>query len=158
MKKPWNGTGPERRDPMPLTDATVKRFMALFNETSPDVDALLEECYAEQVLFRDPLVEIRGQEALARYLKAAYSNVTSCGFDYGEPMRSQQQLTIPWTMTLEHRRLARGAPILVDGITLLQGSNEGIAYHRDYYDAGQLIYENVPLLGSVIRWIRKQAA
>ncbi|TDT41401.1 SnoaL-like protein [Halospina denitrificans] len=143
---------------MPLNKSTIDRFMALFNENRPDVDALMEECYSSQVLFRDPLVERRGRKALARYLKDAYANVIRCEFDYGEPVRGSRQVTIPWTMTLEHRRLARGAPIHVDGITLLQGDTDSIEYHRDYYDAGQLIYENVPLLGSVIRWIRRQAA
>ena len=143
---------------MALNKTTVNRFMALFNESHPDVDALMEECYSNRVLFRDPLVERRGQDALARYLEDAYANVTRCDFDYGEPVRSAHQVTIPWTMTLEHKRLARGAPILVDGITLLQGNDDGIEYHRDYYDAGQLIYENVPILGSIIRWIRSKAA
>lgn len=143
---------------MALSNALIDRFMTLFNETKPDVDALMEECYSTQVLFRDPLVERRGREALGRYLRDAYGNVTRCEFDYGQPLRSQDSVTIPWTMTLEHRRLARGAPIHVDGITLLQGDGNGIEYHRDYYDAGQLIYENVPLLGSVIRWIRRHAA
>ncbi|HCW90926.1 MAG TPA: transcriptional regulator, partial [Marinobacter sp.] len=32
-----------------------------------------------------------------------------------------------------------------------------IGYHRDYFDAGQLLYENVPVLGRMIRWIRGQA-
>ena len=132
--------------------------MALFNETTPDIEALMSECYASQVLFRDPLVERRGREGLSQYLADAYANVTRCEFEYGAPLRSRDQVSIPWTMTLEHRRRARGAPIHVDGITLLQGDESGIRFHRDYYDAGQLIYENVPLLGSVIRWIRRQAA
>lgn len=143
---------------MALNDRTIRRFMALFNDTSPDVELLMEECYSKGILFRDPLVECRGRDALARYLTDAYTNVTRCEFDYGEPARSSRQVIIPWTMTLEHRRLAKGVPIHVDGITVLQGEADAIEYHRDYYDAGRLIYENVPLLGRIIRWIRRQAA
>lgn len=143
---------------MGLSDSTVHRFMTLFNESRPDIERLMDECYAPQVLFRDPLVECRGAEALSRYLEGAYANVTHCEFDYGEPARNQFQVIIPWTMTLEHRRLSRGRPIYVDGISVLQGDADAIEYQRDYYDAGQLIYENVPALGSIIRWIRRQAA
>lgn len=158
MKKPWSGTGPGKAVSMALNNSTLARFMALFNETRPDVDALMDECYSTGVRFRDPLVEKHGKEALAAYLRDAYTNVTRCRFDYGQPLISGDSATLTWTMTLEHRRLARGRPIHVEGITLLQGDESGIHYHRDYYDAGQLIYENVPLLGSIIRRIRRQAA
>lgn len=143
---------------MALSDSTVDRFMTLFNESRPDIERLMDECYSPRVLFRDPLVECRGTEALARYLEGAYANVTHCEFSYGEPARNRFQVLLPWTMTLEHRRLSRGAPILVDGVSVLQGDADAIEYHRDYYDAGQLIYENIPALGSIIRWIRRQAA
>ena len=28
--------------------------------------------------------------------------------------------------------------------------------HRDYFDAGALLYEHVPLLGRVIRWLKRR--
>lgn len=145
---------------MSLSNATVKRFKTLFNEASPDIETLVEECYSEAILFRDPLVERRGREALSRYLRDAYANVTRCDFDFGTTARCSNHITLPWTMTVEHRRLARGAPLMVEGITLLQGDGEAdlIRYHRDYYDAGQLIYENVPLLGALVRWVRRRAS
>lgn len=143
---------------MTLSSDRIARFQALFSETPPDIDTLMEECYHRKVLFRDPLVERRGTEALAEYLRSAYQNVTRCEFDFGEPASSQGSVIIPWNMTLEHPRLARGAPIIVEGASLLQGDGDRIVFHRDYYDAGQLLYENLPVLGRIIRWIRRQAA
>ena len=143
---------------MSLSEPAVRQFTTLFNETSPEIERLMDECYADDILFRDPLVELRGRDALAKYLSNAYAGVTRCEFDFGQTARCSGHLTLPWTMTLEHRKLARGRPIMVDGITLLQGENDLIRYHRDYYDAGQLVYENLPLVGAGIRWLRRQAA
>ena len=158
--RPWNAIGNGARADMSLSDATLERFKSLFNAARPDLETLMAECYSETVVFRDPLVERRGREALSRYLNDAYARVTRCGFDFGSTARCPDHLTLPWTMTLEHRRLARGAPIIVDGITLLQTDAETglISYHRDYYDAGQLIYENVPLIGGLVRYMRRQAS
>jgi len=123
---------------MSLSETTVKRFKTLFNEAQPDIDTLVEQCYSDSVLFRDPLVECRGRQALSRYLTNAYANVTRCDFDFGRIARCSSHVTLPWTMTLEHKSLARGRPVMVDGVTLLQGEGDLIQYHRDYYDAGQL--------------------
>ena len=30
--------------------------------------------------------------------------------------------------------------------------------HRDYFDAGALLYQHVPLLGSAIRWLQRRLA
>ena len=143
---------------MTLSSKRIARFTALFNDSSPDIGSLLEECYHPQILFRDPLVEKRGHDALGAYLKSAYENVTQCEFDFGAPAASEQFVMLPWRMTLEHRRLASGRPIMVEGVTLLQGEDDRIIFHRDYYDAGQLLYENIPVLGGIIRWIRSKAA
>ncbi len=143
---------------MTLSSERIARFEALFNDTSPDISALMAECYHERVLFRDPLVERKGRAALEEYLRSAYANVTRCEFDFDEPAANAHRVMLPWCMTLEHPRLARGKPFTVQGISLLQGEDDRIVFHRDYYDAGQLLYENIPILGRLIQWIRSNAA
>ncbi|MGM0450230.1 MAG: nuclear transport factor 2 family protein [Pseudomonadota bacterium] len=143
---------------MTLSSKRIARFQTLFNDTPPDISTLMDECYHSRVLFRDPLVERRGQEALAEYLRSAYQNVNRCEFDFGEPAANSQCVLLPWRMTLEHPKLAHGSPIMVEGVSLLQGEDDSIIFHRDYYDAGQLLYENIPVLGRLIRWIRSRAA
>ena len=142
---------------MTLSSKQVARFQALFNDTPPDIDVLMEECYHDRVLFRDPLVERRGTTSLAQYLRSAYVNVTSCEFDFGEPAWNAHSVILPWSMTLEHPKLARGRAFIVEGVSLLQGQDDLIVFHRDYYDAGELLYENIPLLGRIIQWIRSRA-
>ncbi|WP_228141680.1 hypothetical protein [Marinobacter sp. X15-166B] len=65
---------------------------------------------------------------------------------------------MPWVMHLRHKRIRGGAEIKVDGISQLRIVDGGITLHRDYFDAGQLLYENLPVLGGAVRWLRKQVA
>ena len=143
---------------MTLSSERIARFQRLFSDTQPDIEALMEECYHQRILFRDPLVEKRGQQALGDYLRSAYENVARCEFDFDDPATNTQFTLLPWRMTLEHPKLAGGRPIMVEGVSLLQGEDDRIIFHRDYYDAGQLLYENIPILGRLIRWIRSKAA
>lgn len=134
------------------------RFQQVFNEMESDHIPSLGSVYHDNVLFRDPLTEVRGLPALETYLSNAYANVIHCGFDYGVPAWQQLGFSLPWTMTLQHRRLRRGRPINVEGITMVHTRDNLISFHRDYFDAGQLLYEQVPVLGCAIRWLRRHAA
>ena len=33
-----------------------------------------------------------------------------------------------------------------------------VVYHRDYWDAAEELYEKLPVLGPLMRWLKRQAA
>ena len=139
-------------------DKLLTRFQNLFNDMGADHMPALDSVYHENVFFRDPLTEVRGRRALESYLQDTYGNVIHCEFDYGVAAWQELGFTLPWTMTLQHRRLRRGRPIRVEGISLVHIRDSRISFHRDYFDLGQLLYEQIPILGSAIRWLRRKAA
>jgi len=135
----------------------LDRFCQLFNELDKGNLQRLQEIYSEDIRFQDPFSRVEGLDALTKYFAGAYSNVISCGFRFGEPVVQQGQCTIPWVMELRHKRLRKGELVQVDGISHLEIRDGRVCYHRDYFDAGQLLYENLPILGSLIRRIREHA-
>ena len=52
-------------------------------------------------------------------------------------------------MSYRHPRLAGGGLIRVDGCSHLLWWDK-VYRHRDYFDAGNLLYEHLPLLGAAI--------
>ncbi len=62
-----------------------------------------------------------------------------------------------WTMTYRHPRLRGGAPIRVDGCSHLLWWDK-VYQHRDYFDAGALLYEHLPLMGGAIAWLKRRLA
>ena len=46
--------------------------------------------------------------------------------------------------------------IVVEGTTHVRYRDDKVCYHRDYFDGADLVYEHVPVLGSLIRTIRKK--
>jgi steroid delta-isomerase len=47
----------------------------------------------------------------------------------------------------------------VHGATHLRFAPDGrIALHRDYWDAAEELYEKLPLVGALMRWLRSRAS
>ncbi len=136
---------------------TLGRFKQLFNNLCAGNMAELSSVYSDNVRFTDPFCRVQGIDELTEYFTGAYANVISCGFDFGDPVVSGEDVCIPWVMHLQHKRLLKGKDVKVDGISQLVIREGRVISHRDYFDAGQLLYENLPVMGGVIRWIRNQA-
>lgn len=134
------------------------RFKALFNSMEADSLPDLGSVYGSAVHFQDPFTEVHGLDALEHYFRGAYSNVLHCRFEFGPGIGSAEQQALPWVMNLRHKRLNGGQLVLVNGISHITIQGERVVFHRDYFDAGQLLYENVPVLGSAVRLLRRYAA
>ncbi|MFE8071697.1 nuclear transport factor 2 family protein [Marinobacteraceae bacterium S3BR75-40.1] len=139
-------------------EPVVRRFQTLYQAMGPGRIPPLEPVYDRDVEFVDPLSHVFGLEALDHHLNTAYQNVIACQFDFGAPIFDAERAALPWTMRLSHRRLRRGQPIDVEGMSHLRIVDDLVVFHRDYFDAAQLLYENIPVLGAGVRWVRRYAS
>lgn len=138
-------------------DPDLEAFCAFFNKLDKSCTKKLYEFYTESVVFIDPLHRVEGAKALERYFLAMYENVTACRFEFHHRQRSGQDAFVTWTMRLTHPRLRRGREIRVEGCSHLQFAADGrVARHQDYFDAGAMLYEHLPLLGRVIRLVKRR--
>lgn len=136
---------------------TLAQFKQLFNRLSSGNIYDIQGVYSDDVVFQDPFSKVEGIEDLTEYFSGAYANVISCQFDFGDPVINGRDVCIPWIMRLRHKRIRNGHQVNVDGISQLTIYGGKVTSHRDYFDVGQLLYENLPFLGKAIRWIRSQA-
>ncbi len=117
---------------------------------------LLEELYHPDIVFEDAAHRLEGRAALYEYFQSLYTNVTRCDFVIHEQQQVGETGFLTWTMELLHPKLQNGAPIMVNGATHLKFSDGKVIYHRDYFDLGEMLYENLPLLGAVIRTVKQR--
>ena len=136
---------------------TLTEFRKLFNRLSSGNVQQIRSVYSEDVIFQDPFSKVEGIDELIEYFTGAYANVISCQFEFGEPVINGRSVCIPWIMRLRHKRIRGGHQVNVDGISQLSIHGGKVTSHRDYFDVGQLLYENLPVIGKAIRWIRSQA-
>lgn len=136
-----------------LADRLKSAYAALNGSQIDDLHAL-ESLYAPDVCFEDPAHAIQGRSALLGYFRNLFSGLNSCQFRFHRTVVNGTDLFLSWTMSFEHPRLNGGKLIRVEGASYLRTRNGLIYYHRDYFDLGAMLYENLPVLGRLISRIK----
>lgn len=133
----------------------LARFIALYQQLDRQQLHRLPEVYAQGVVFIDPAHRIEGLAPLTDYFAALYQRLAYCRFEVTGQQQQGQGAWLGWTMTFSHPRLRGGEPIRVEGATHLEFDQEGkVCLHRDYFDLGAMLYEQLPLLGPLVRTIK----
>jgi limonene-1,2-epoxide hydrolase len=151
------GAAPARPEeaPVPKARPSIPEF---FNGINKDTMGRLDEFYAPDVLFRDPVSEIRGIAGIRAYYSRMYENVLSIRFDFDKEVGQGDEVFAPWVMHLRHKSIEGGREIVVPGVSHIRFANGKAVYHRDYFDMGAFIYEHVPVIGAGVRYVKRKVA
>jgi steroid Delta-isomerase len=126
-------------------------FETLTVSSIPQLAAL----YTAQARFKDPFNEVQGRSAIALLFTHMFEQVSQPRFVVTASIAQGQQLFMRWDFDF----IARGKARRIHGATHFELNAAGhITLHRDYWDAAQELYETLPLLGSVLRWLRGKLA
>ncbi|MFM7841669.1 MAG: nuclear transport factor 2 family protein [Nitrospira sp.] len=131
----------------------VELFKSTFNSLTSANVALLDNLYASNVVFADPFHHIAGLPALRAYFLRQYEGVIRCTFTFEEQVVQRGTAMLTWTMHLEHARISKGETIHLPGASHIRFTDK-VTYHRDYFDAGEFLYERLPVVGGLIRAIK----
>ena len=137
-----------------MSHPVVEAFCRLFNELGADNLERLGEIYAPGVVFEDPLHRVEGLESLTTYFARMYEGVAAISFDFHTVLEGPGEAMFTWTMRMTHRRLRPGEELVLPGATHVRHDGGHITWHRDYFDAGAMIYERLPVLGPLVRAVR----
>lgn len=131
-----------------------------FNGLNGNTMPLVDRFYSEDTHFVDPVVDLHGRAAVRKYYENLYKNVESIRFEFSGHVKQGDEQVSLWTMVLRARGLDGGREIRVKGNSHFRfdPSSGQAVYHRDYFDMGEFIYERIPVLGGLIRFIKKRFA
>ena len=136
----------------------LQRFAQSFSTLDANRLGALEELYTPDVQFRDPLHSLNGLPALRQYFGQMYAGVQDLHYEFqGFDEAGPDQGYLRWTLCFRHPRLAGGAVIQVEGCSYLRW-RERVYLHHDYFDAGALLYEHLPLMGRLIALLKRRLA
>jgi len=142
---------PEAADPL-------ARAVAFFEAISPGDVERIADVYAQDAWFRDPFNEVRGTRAIAGVFAHMFAALDEPRFVVRECVREGAQAFVVWDFEFRFRRGSPRTVQRVHGTSHLRFDARGrIAYHRDYWDAAEEFYGKLPLLGGLMRWLRRKA-
>lgn len=134
----------------------METFLHIYSNLNATNLQTLKTVYREDVRFIDPAHEVNGIDNLTAYFAALYKNIDSIEFIFRAPMVVDKRGYVSWEMIFSTSSLARGNPITIEGVTHLEFDEEGRVYHhQDYFDLGAMLYEHIPLLGRLVKLIKR---
>ena len=143
-----------------MTDpAALARIVAFFEQIAPSDVARIGDIYAEDAYFRDPFNEVRGVAAIARVYAQMFKRLDQCRFVITTTVANDEGAFLVWDFTFRIRRWRPSRTLAIHGASHVKLTAAGkVAYHRDYWDAAEELYAKLPLIGPVMRFLRKTLA
>ena len=141
---------------MTANNDLLVRFKDNFKDLKKADWSQLGELYADDILFKDPVHELRGLVILEDYFTTLCADLTECRFEYLDQLECDNSCYVKWIMHFTHPKLGKD-PIDVRGVSHIRWSDK-IDFQEDFYDMGAMLYERLPVLGNVTRWLRLRLA
>ena len=134
-----------------------EKIISFYNQFNGKNLEILNQFYSDDVQFQDPITKTDGLDQLKKHYTKSYQNIKLIRFDFSEFIQTDNKYSCTWVMNVAVNGLNGGKEFQVSGISILYFNSEGlITYHRDYFDLSEMVYEKLPLIGSVIGQIKKR--
>ena len=141
------------------TALAVDRIVTLFEGMRPEDVAGLAAWYTADAWFKDPFNEVRGLAQVQRIYRHMFDALEAPRFVVRTRIVQGDECFLAWEFHFAFRSWRRGQPQLVRGSSHLKLAPDGrIAWHRDYWDAAEEVYEKLPVLGPLMRRLKRRGA
>jgi steroid Delta-isomerase len=126
-----------------------------FETLTPATLPALVALYAADARFVDPFNDVRGAAKVQAIFEHMFVQLDAPQFVVTRTIEEAGHIFMRW----DFRFIARGKAQHIHGATHFELNPAGlISLHRDYWDAAQELYEKLPVLGTVLRWVRRKLA
>jgi steroid Delta-isomerase len=142
-------SGPRCQDPR------VDQLVILFENLQASDLPQLGRYYAADVHFKDPFNEVQGLAAVQAIFAHMFASLEQPHFVVRDIIAQGDQCFLSWDFVFRFKRYSaeqqtvRGASHL-----RFDPHSKRITLHRDYWDAAEELYEKLPAVGSLMRWLK----
>jgi len=130
-------------------------YVAALEAMRPDtVESVLALC-ADDIRFTDPFNDVTGRPALKAVFDDMFEKVSDLEFMVRDCHGEDRRWLLSWTYS---GRLGRLGAMTIEGMSIVElDADNLVRRHADFWDSGDL-YARIPVLGPVIRAIRRRLA
>ena len=144
-------------DPLKDRDVRVARVCAFWEDLSPVSLSGLRTVYSEAVQFRDPFNTLHSAEQLEALLTRMFERLQTPRFVVREVALQNDGAVLVWDFCYHLRGWQPQRERHIHGASHVRfGADGRVIVHRDYWDAAEEIYEQLPVLGALLRWVKRR--
>ena len=137
----------------------VERLASFYEALDPQRLNALDTVYAPQARFKDPFNDVVGIPAIRAIFQHMFDTLENPRFVVHTCFGDSAQGFLTWTMYFHTRTGKRVKAWEIHGGTHVQWGRDGrVMLHRDYWDAAEELYEKIPLLGGLMRVLKRRLA
>jgi len=139
-------------------DPRVARGVAFFEALTPAGVRRIREFYCDDARFKDPFNEVLGTAAIEQVFAHMYVALHEPRFVVRDIVAEGDQCFLTWDFLFRFKRFSPTVEQCVRGGShIVFGADGRIALHRDYWDAAEELYEKLPAVGALMRWLKRRA-
>jgi ketosteroid isomerase-like protein len=140
-----------------MSDERIERIVSLFEGLKREDLDRVAEAYTPDARFKDPFNEVQGTAAIRRVFEHMFVALNEPRFVIRDRVVQGDQCFLTWDFLFRMKRFNHGEQCIRGGSHLLLAPDGRIQLHRDYWDAAEELYEKLPVLGGLMRWLKKRA-
>jgi len=141
-------------------DAALQAVVHFFEHLQPADVGRIAELYTADAQFKDPFNDVQGTAAIARIFNHMFASLEAPRFVITQQVLQGSHAFVTWDFLFVIPRVRDGQTQTIRGAThfVFHQDAQGwrVAVHRDYWDAAEELYEKLPLLGSLMRWLKQR--
>ena len=153
---PPNPSNPSLATDLPAQ--SLDRLVVFFETLTKTSVADLPLIYAPEARFKDPFNEVKGCAAIAAIFEHMFVALEAPRFVVIERISQGQQCFLTWEFRFKFKKYQQTTEQVILGASHIVFNEQGlVSLHRDYWDAAEELYEKLPIVGGVMRWLKRRA-
>ena len=135
---------------------SMRNYIEYFEKLTPRSIRLIEKIASPNIYFKDPFNEVRNIEAMEAIFEHMFQTMENPKFrviDYGFGQEGAGYIRWHFSFT------SNGKSDGFDGMSEIAFNEQGqVISHVDYWDSSENLYEKIPVLGGIIRFVKSKLA
>jgi len=140
------------------TADALARLEGMFTGLTPATVGRVADFYTPDACFKDPFNDVQGITEIRRVFTQIATQVEVPSFGVTHAVCQSDSDFLTWDIGFKMKRWSEDEQIIHGASHVLFAVDGRVAYHRDYWDAAEELYEKLPVLGTLMRWLKRQAA
>ena len=138
-------------------DWRLARLTGFFESLTPMELQRLQEVYAPDARFKDPFNDVVGIPAIRAVFEGMYRQLDRPRFVVTRAFCQGDDAFVAWDFLFFFKGEKTREQTIRGATHILFSADGRVALHRDYWDAAEELYEKLPVLGSLMRWVKRRA-
>ena len=139
------------------TSHNLDKLIHFFESISQENTVDLKQIYTEDVFFKDPFNEVNDIQHVITIFDHMFHQLDQPRFVVTTHVSQGDQAFLTWDFLFKMKRFNRNEQCIRGASHIRFAADGRVSYHRDYWDVAEELYEKLPLIGSVMRGLKKMA-